>query len=86
MNDDAFLECDTCRAKRGSPELCFGCVYNRGLIGRLKKQVEELEVECEPLDEPVATNPISSRLEFSCAVTLVISSMAMLVTIIVHLS
>ena len=35
-NPDEFLECDSCRSKAGSPELCKGCIHNRGLIERLK--------------------------------------------------
>lgn len=36
-NPDDFKECDTCRAKPGSPELCSGCLHNRDLIQKLKK-------------------------------------------------
>lgn len=36
-----FIECDTCAAKSGSPQLCKGCLNNRTAIGRL--------VECEVL-------------------------------------
>jgi hypothetical protein len=32
---DDFLECDTCRAKPGSPTLCRGCLRNRTMIGML---------------------------------------------------
>lgn len=32
-----FIECDTCRAKSGSPTLCLGCLHNRWVIGRLLK-------------------------------------------------
>ncbi len=28
-----FMECDTCRAKPGSPTLCRGCLNNRQVIG-----------------------------------------------------
>jgi len=31
-----FLECDECRAKPGSPQLCKGCLSNRSLIEKLK--------------------------------------------------
>jgi hypothetical protein len=31
-----FMECDTCRAKPGTPELCEGCRNNRALIYSLK--------------------------------------------------
>jgi hypothetical protein len=27
-----FMECDTCRAKSGSPTLCAGCLHNREVI------------------------------------------------------
>lgn len=27
--NDEFMECDTCRAKPGSPRLCDGCLHNR---------------------------------------------------------
>lgn len=35
-----FIECDTCRAKPGSPILCSGCLHNRDVIGRLLDEVE----------------------------------------------
>ena len=31
-----FMECDTCRAKVGSPVLCAGCVNNRRLINNIQ--------------------------------------------------
>ncbi len=31
---NAFMECDTCRKKPGSPELCKGCLHNRELINK----------------------------------------------------
>ena len=34
-NPKEFLECDTCRAKPGSPDLCKGCLHNRALIEKL---------------------------------------------------
>lgn len=33
-----FMECDTCRAKPGSPYLCQGCLHNRALIDRLLRK------------------------------------------------
>jgi hypothetical protein len=33
-----FMECDTCRAKPGSPTLCKGCLHNRELINRLIRE------------------------------------------------
>lgn len=37
-NPKKFIECDTCRAKPGSPTLCSGCLHNRALISKLKKE------------------------------------------------
>lgn len=34
-NENGFVECDTCRAKPGSPRLCSGCLHNRKLIADL---------------------------------------------------
>jgi hypothetical protein len=31
-----FMECDTCRAKPGSPILCHGCLHNRAVINKLR--------------------------------------------------
>lgn len=39
---DEFMECDTCRAKTGSPPLCSGCLHNRALIGRLAERNRRL--------------------------------------------
>lgn len=33
---DEFMECDTCRAKPGSPPLCAGCLHNRQAIDKLR--------------------------------------------------
>lgn len=30
-----FIECDTCRKKPGSPELCYGCYRNRTTIDEM---------------------------------------------------
>lgn len=32
-----FMECDTCRAKPGSPYLCKGCLHNRDVIFELSQ-------------------------------------------------
>lgn len=32
-----FMECDSCRAKPGTPPLCRGCFHNRELISSLKR-------------------------------------------------
>jgi hypothetical protein len=41
-SNDTFMECDTCRAKSGSPTLCRGCLWNRQLIELL---IEALKTE-----------------------------------------
>lgn len=38
VNDD-FMECDKCRSKPGSPTLCSGCLHNREVINRLRKEL-----------------------------------------------
>ncbi|MEN6379238.1 MAG: hypothetical protein ABFD15_06640 [Methanofastidiosum sp.] len=35
-----FIECDTCRAKAGTPTLCQGCISNRATITKLKELLE----------------------------------------------
>jgi hypothetical protein len=32
-----FMECDTCRAKPGTPNLCAGCLHNRQMIWELQR-------------------------------------------------
>lgn len=34
-----FVECDTCRAKPGSPFLCRGCLHNRDAIAATEARV-----------------------------------------------
>lgn len=34
-----FQECDTCRAKPGSPTLCRGCLHNRAVISEFRKMI-----------------------------------------------
>jgi hypothetical protein len=43
----AFIECDTCRAKPGSPTLCWGCLHNRQLISWQQGKIAELEGRLE---------------------------------------
>ena len=40
MNED-FLECETCRAKPGTPVLCASCLHNRALISRLQGELKK---------------------------------------------
>lgn len=35
-----FIECDTCRAKSGSPTLCRGCLHNREVIEAFRRGTE----------------------------------------------
>ena len=35
-----FIECDTCRAKPGSPTLCRGCLHNREIIEAYQEQLK----------------------------------------------
>lgn len=36
-----FMECEPCRNKPGSPQLCVSCLNNRALIETLEKAVEK---------------------------------------------
>ena len=36
VEPSGFMECDTCRAKPGSPTLCAGCLHNRYVIDELR--------------------------------------------------
>lgn len=38
-----FMECDTCRAKPGSPPLCRGCLHNRNVIGAFNQACMKVE-------------------------------------------
>lgn len=42
-----FTECDTCRAKPGSPLLCSGCLANRATIASLQSEVANLRNEVD---------------------------------------
>lgn len=48
---DTFMECDDCKSKPGSIELCAGCINNRSLISqlhwRLKRAEKALEIYME---------------------------------------
>jgi hypothetical protein len=44
VKKSGFVECDTCRAKSGSPVLCSGCLSNRQLISQLKDIIGESDV------------------------------------------
>jgi hypothetical protein len=37
-----FVECDTCRAKPGSPILCNGCLKNRQIIYKAGEYINHL--------------------------------------------
>ena len=38
-----FVECDTCRAKPGSPVLCYACLLNRQIIDHLRTKMETID-------------------------------------------
>ena len=40
--DRSFVECDTCRAKPGTPLLCAGCLQNRSTLGKLERHNAKL--------------------------------------------
>lgn len=42
MKIGEFMECDTCRAKSGSPYLCQGCLHNRAIIELYEGTLEEI--------------------------------------------
>ena len=35
-----FVECDACRTKPGSPQLCNGCLRNRDTILELQEEIK----------------------------------------------
>lgn len=45
MVDLDFMECDSCRAKPGSPLLCKGCLHNRNVISKLIKLIDQKNVK-----------------------------------------
>lgn len=42
-----FVECDTCRAKLGTPTLCRGCLINRDSFHKYYDLVRNLIIELE---------------------------------------
>lgn len=54
---EEFIECDTCRAKPGSPTLCKGCLHNRGTISRLTEKEELLDSVYERLPPDQKSSP-----------------------------
>lgn len=47
MNLPEFVECDTCRAKPGTPYLCRGCLANRDAFHKYYQLVRDLVIELE---------------------------------------
>jgi len=41
--EESFVECDTCRAKPGSPTLCYGCLHNREIICSLHRELKSIK-------------------------------------------
>lgn len=68
-----FMECDTCRSKPGSPELCAGCLHNRAVIleyeqrlkdiaATAKKRMKEIGASTEAdAAEPVVPSHLAER-------------------------
>lgn len=50
----SFVECDTCRAKPGTPLLCSGCVSNQNLIEQLRTNPECRHRPVQPPGPPAA--------------------------------
>jgi hypothetical protein len=44
VSETEFVECDTCRAKPGSPRLCSGCLANRQAISSLRSLLGAEEI------------------------------------------
>lgn len=40
----SFEECESCRARPGSPRLCDGCRHNRRVISALSRRLERLRL------------------------------------------
>jgi hypothetical protein len=57
-----FIECDTCRAKPGSPDLCRGCLHNRYLISQLRAPKVADKTCCELYTFPPCHTPRSCAL------------------------
>jgi hypothetical protein len=47
MEKIEFVECDTCRAKPGSPILCGGCLKNRETISKLSNKPSHSQLHQE---------------------------------------
>lgn len=41
---DAFMECDGCRVRPGSPLLCAGCAHNRELIAKFSRALKDVAI------------------------------------------
>lgn len=58
--DLAFVECDTCRAKSGTPPLCMGCLHNR-LVIEAFDQASRKPITMHDLRENICSSPIRTR-------------------------
>lgn len=63
-----FIECDTCRAKPGSPILCQGCLHNRDLISRLTSATKPKKTKEINLDYRTYGKTFGQFLEFLTAI------------------
>ena len=46
------MECASCAAKPGSPQLCEACLHNRALVGRLKTYMGPCDLAFRKLYPP----------------------------------
>lgn len=51
-----FMECDTCRAKPGSPPLCVGCLHNRTVIEESENLLSRIAENFETRARQIATH------------------------------
>ena len=64
-DDTAFVECESCSKKPGSPILCDGCLRNRIRMSRLRERLAECELRYAALKQAiwdVPGEPTSARL------------------------
>lgn len=45
LTNPLFMECDTCRAKPGSPTLCHGCLVNRRVIENMTQERDDFKAD-----------------------------------------
>lgn len=63
-NEIEFTECDTCRAKPGSPDLCEGCLKNRKAIADVNARLVTIDaaLDYSLVDLPMPEKVCDGRL------------------------